>query len=227
MTQQPFLICFTGIDGSGKTTQAKLLVDWLASIGVKSMYVWSRGAVRTIRSILLFIGRSALGTSAAEITNNKRSYNEYQSRKSKLLENPFVRTMWSVMTYFEHLVQINLDIRRNMRDRNVVVCDRYIWDSTIDLAVLNHKAPEWLMGGLNRFMRKLIPWPNLTVFLDIPPEEAMKRKNDIPSYEYIRQRVDLYRYFAECNALSAINGCEDVNEIQNRIKHMVMANMEL
>lgn len=217
MTQRALLICFTGIDGSGKTTQAELLVDWLASRGVKSMYVWSRGEVRTIRNILLFMGRRALGTSAREIASDKKSYREYQSRKSNLMGNSLVRILWSAMTYVEHLMQINLDIRRNIQDGCVVVCDRYLWDSIVDLAVLNNKDPEWLSSGLNRLMWKFIPRPTITFSIDIPPEEAIKRKNDIPSYEYVRKRVELYRYLAKCYSLKVINGHRDVAAIQNQI----------
>jgi len=226
MTQHGSLICFTGIDGSGKTTQAKLLVDWLESIGVKSMYIWSRGEVRTIRSILLFMGRKALGTSAREIARDKKSYAEYQSRKSKFMENPLVRIPWSVMAYVEHLIQINLDIRRKIRDGFVVVCDRYLWDSNVDIAVSNNKNAEWLSSGLNRFMRRLIPKPTISFFIDIPPEEAMKRKNDIPSYDYVRKRAELYRYLAKGNPFIMINGCEDVAAIQNKIVNTVKNYME-
>ena len=75
MTQRALLICFTGIDGSGKTTQAKLLVDWLASRGIKSMYVWSRGEVLTIRSIfLLSWGEGPWGLPDARLPVIKKSY---------------------------------------------------------------------------------------------------------------------------------------------------------
>jgi thymidylate kinase len=217
MTQRHLLICFIGIDGSGKTTQAKLLLKWLAAKGIKSIYVWSRGEVRLIRSLLLFMGRKALGTSAKKIAADNQSYREYQSRKSRFMGNSVVRALWSAMTYVEHLIQINLDIRRNMQDGCVIVCDRYLWDSTVDLAVLNNKDPEWLTNGLNRFMWKCVPQPTITFFIDIPPEEAMKRKNDIPSYEYVRKRAVLYHYFAKSNSLTVINGCGSAEVIQNKI----------
>jgi len=221
MTQQGLLICFTGIDGSGKTTQAELLVGWLASRGVKSIYVWSRGEVLAIRKIFLILGRKALGTSAREIAGDQRSYREYLSRKSRLMENPLVRMLWSTMVRIEHIAQINRDIRPKIQDRYVVVCDRYLWDSTVDLAALNNKNPEWLSNGLNRFMWKFIPRPTITFFIDIPPEEAMKRKNDIPSYDYVRKRVELYRYLTKCYSLEVINGYGDVAAIQNKITNTV------
>jgi thymidylate kinase len=221
MTQPALLICFIGIDGSGKTTQARLLIDWLESRGVKSLYVWSRGPVLTIRKVLLFLGRKVLGTSAQQIASDKNTYREYQSRKSKLKGNSFIRQLWSAMTCVEHIVQINWDIRRKMQNGCVVVCDRYLWDSTIDLAVLNNKGPKWLSSGLNKILWKFIPRPTITFFIDISPEEALLRKNDIPSFDYVRKRAELYRYLAKSDSLTVINGCGDVVVIQNSIINTV------
>jgi tRNA uridine 5-carbamoylmethylation protein Kti12 len=96
MTQRALLICFTGIDGSGKTTQAKLLDRLVGSKGVKSIYVWSRGEVLTIRRYFFPWEGRALGTSAREIAMIKILMSEYQSRKSRLMGNLLVRMLWSV-----------------------------------------------------------------------------------------------------------------------------------
>jgi thymidylate kinase len=94
------------------------------------------------------------------------------------------------------------------------------------MAVLNQKDPEWLFGGLNRFMWKFIPKPAITFFIDIPPEEAMKRKDDIPSFDYVKKRAELYRYLAKGEQFIAINGCEDIMRIQNKTKNTVKNYME-
>ncbi len=226
MTPRGLLICFTGIDGSGKTTQAKLLVDWLASRGIKSTYTWSRGEVLAIRRIFLSMGRKALGTSTRAITSNEVSFRNYQSRKSKLMRNPLVRSLWSVTTYVEHIIQINTDIRRQVRDGYWVVADRYQWDTLIDLAVLNNKGSQWLANGFNRFMWRLIPVPVITFFIDIPPEEAMRRKDDIPSLEYVKTRSEHYRDVAARQSFITIDGCQDPAAIHSQITRVVGAYVE-
>ncbi len=221
MTYHHLFICFTGIDGSGKTTQALLLEKWLAARGLQSRYVWSRAEVLGMRSIFLFLGRRALGTSAREIFSDPATHRKYQSRKSDLMKNPLVRTLWSAMQRIEHLVQINRDIRRNMQNGNVIVCDRYLWDSTIDLAVLHEKPPEWLYSRLNTFMWRFVPRPTITFFMDLPPAEAMKRKNDIPSLDDVSQRSQLYRYLAGREPFTVIDGCEEAAAIHNKIADKV------
>jgi thymidylate kinase len=226
MMQPGLLICFTGIDGSGKTTQAKLLIDWLASQHIKSIYIWSRGEVLSIRRILLFLGRSALRTSTHEINNDRNSYRTYQSRKSKLLRNPLISTIWSITTTLEHMIQINWDIRGKLKAGFFIVCDRYFWDSTIDMAILNRKAPQWLSGRINTFLWKLVPHPAITFWVDVPPEEAIKRKNDIPSYDYLLKRAEFYRYLAKIDAITVIDGCSDLDAIHHEISHKVTNYLE-
>ena len=46
------LVVFTGIDGSGKTTQAKLLVDWLHKDGKTVSYVWCRWEPFLVRPLI-------------------------------------------------------------------------------------------------------------------------------------------------------------------------------
>ena len=222
MTQPALLICIIGIDGSGKTTQARLLVDWLTSQNIKAKYIWSRGEVRTLRRIFLSIGRKALGTSSRKIANDIESSHHYQSRKSRLMKIPFVRILWSISTYIEHIVQINVDIRPKLQDGYCVVCDRYFWDSNVDLAVLNNMDPERLSSKLNRFMWKLIPKPDITFVIDIPPAEAQKRKDDIPSLEYVKKRAELYRYLAKCYSLIEIDGQRDVTTINTEVIESVI-----
>jgi thymidylate kinase len=226
VTPQGSLICFTGIDGSGKTTQARLLVDWLTSRGVQATYTWSRGEVLAFRRIFLSLGRKALGTSTREIANDQASYREYQSRKSRLMGNALVRTLWSVMTYAEHVVQINTDIRRGVRAGSWVVCDRYQWDTLIDLAVLNRKSSRWLVNGFNMFMWRFLPSPPLTFLIDIPAEEAMRRKDDIPSLEYVQTRRDHYLFLANKDLFKVIDGCRGAADIHREIASIVEGYME-
>ncbi len=42
MIQSPHVIIFCGLDGSGKTTQAKKLLNYLTNENISSEYVWLR-----------------------------------------------------------------------------------------------------------------------------------------------------------------------------------------
>jgi thymidylate kinase len=68
---------------------------------------------------------------------------------------------------------------------------------------------------------KFIPKPTIPLNVDIPPEEAMKRKNDIPSFNYVRKRAELYHYLSKYNSITVINGCGNAVGIQNKIINTV------
>jgi thymidylate kinase len=221
VSRSPLLICFTGIDGSGKTTQAKLLLDWMEARGVRATYVWSRGEMLAVRRLLLNLGRRAVGTSTQQIKSEPKAFQSYQQNKGRLKKNPAIRLLWSLLTRIEHLMQIRRDITTELNAGHVVICDRYLWDSILDLAFLHKKEPAWLFSGLNRWMWNFVPQPAVTFFLDIPPEEAMLRKDDITAFEEVRGRAVYYHYLAQHASLVWIDGCADTGVIQTQVRQAV------
>jgi hypothetical protein len=62
----------------------------------------------------------------------------------------------------------------------------------------------------------LIPKESMTIMLDITPEEAFKRKLDIPLIQPIRDRRNLYRMIAKkygVMTLDAERDCHFTNQI--------------
>jgi thymidylate kinase len=78
------LIAFTGIDGSGKTTQADLLVKNLLKDGIEAAYVWSRWEPFLVRP---FIAKwKEKKTNCRDKIGDQ--YNGIRVEKQRLLENP-------------------------------------------------------------------------------------------------------------------------------------------
>lgn len=235
MTHHISLICFMGIDGSGKSTQAELLLNWFKASGIKALYVWSGGDAMGLRKFLLSLSKKLVrGTSHKDQeatlidTDNGEQTNqsEYQSRRSKLMRYWPIRMLWSFAAYIEHLIEIRKLVHRNIRDGYLVVCDRYRWDSLIELAVLNDHESKWLVNRLNRIMWRFIPKPAMTFLIDVPPDEALKRavkrNYDIPSLEHVEKRSKHYQWLAENDpSMTVIDGCRDVASIQNEILSVV------
>ena len=138
------LICFTGVDGSGKTTQAKRLVEWCLSEQIPAVYIWNRGEAG-FRQMIVAIGRAFLRTSSSKLTKNQSTYRDYQERKYRMFNNPAIRWVWLSLVRAEHIWQIRSRLIPLLRAGKVVVSDRYIWDSTIDLAVSFGAPEEWVL----------------------------------------------------------------------------------
>lgn len=215
------LICITGVDGSGKTTQAKLLLDWLENRNVKCAYLWNRGEAH-LRKGLISLGRTVLLKSQyLKPTPNVDVYNVYQSRKSRMFRNRTIRFLWATLVRAEHIFQTRKKTIPLLNSGTVVISDRYIWDSQIDLAVSFCCDNQWLLNKENTFVINCVPRPDINFFIDIPIDVALSRKNDIPSREYIENRIGLYRFLAINRSMSWLNGCKDPEDLSTEVVNIV------
>jgi hypothetical protein len=69
--------------------------------------------------------------------------------------------------------------------KQVLVMDRYFYDSLVDV------ADDWSWSWL-RLLERITPTPTMAVFLDISPEESYARKGEY-SVEYLHRRSLAYR----------------------------------
>jgi thymidylate kinase len=73
-----------------------------------------------------------------------------------------------------------------LRDGDIVVLDRYWHDVMVDYSYGSELAEAPLA------LRWLLPDVDGIVILDVPEEEAFRRKIDAPDLEYLRDRRRLY-----------------------------------
>ena len=142
-------ITFEGIDGCGKSTQVKMLVEAMNRIEKKTILVREPGGTtisEEIREILL---------------------HRHQSNISDRTEALLMTGSRAQLTY--EVIMPNLINGRN------VVADRF-YDSTLAYQGGGRKLDlDWLIK-LNYFATYELE-PDVTFFVDILPEEASKRKN--------------------------------------------------
>jgi len=140
-------ITFEGIDGCGKTTQAKLLLEYMNKSGVESILVREPGGTNIselIREILLHSSSGQMGD----------------------------RTESLLMTASR--AQLTQDvIIPNMDQGKFVIADRYS-DSTLAYQGGGRNLDiEWLIELNNYATFTLLP--DITFFVDIRSEEALRR----------------------------------------------------
>ena len=140
-------ITFEGIDGCGKSTQARLLLDHMNNSGVETILVREPGGTNiseSIREILLYGKKGTLG-----------------DRTESLLMTA------SRAQLTQDIIIPNLDKGKN------VIADRYS-DSTLAYQGGGRNLDiEWLIELNNYATFTLLP--DITFFVDIRPEEALRR----------------------------------------------------
>lgn len=153
-----YMVALEGIDGSGKSTQAALLQQRLEEAGWQ---VWL-----TREPTDGHIGRLIRTVLRGESTLNEAAL-----------------TALYAADRLDHLKREN-GILDRLRSAEIVICDRYYLSSyayhadVVDL--------EWIVA-LNSLAVELCT-PELTVFLDVEPETALKRISGL------RERAERYEY---------------------------------
>jgi len=140
-------ITFEGIEGCGKTTQAKLLCEALVDRGYSVVFTREPG-----------------GTPAAE---------ELRSFLLKPREERF--PPFAELSIYEAARSFHVEnlIKPSLKEGAVVICDRFI-DSTLAYQGYGRGIDLSLVERLNREATGGLK-PNLTVLIDLPVEEAFKR----------------------------------------------------
>jgi len=204
-------ICFIGIDGSGKTTLATNLMALLRNEKVQTKYVWGAHNYVLLRPLTLLLKKH----SRKSETTTPRNVNQTQRYgiARRIIKNPFMAKLYKVSVLSEYLLQILVKVRLPLIFGKNLICDRYVYDTAINLSVHLQYSQENFKILLNRLLGPC-PKPSVLFFVDLPEEIAFKRKNDIPSTDYLIQRRKLYRLLAKEYAVTRLDGSESLSKLK-------------
>jgi thymidylate kinase len=207
------LICFTGIDGSGKTTLARALVAGLETKGFGTRYVYGRLQPIILWPVFL-VGRVLL----LHRKDMYRDYVGYSQAKKGLLENRVLSAVYECLVLFDYFFQVTMKIRLPLAIGRDIVCDRYVYDTVItDLAVdLNY--PQWRIDKALRRYLWLFPKPDLVFLIDVPEGIANQRKDDVPSVKYLEERRKLYLQVGHEHGMTILDGSKGLDELKTAVQ---------
>lgn len=142
-----YFITFEGPDGAGKTTQIRLLEEYLTEQGNK-----------------ILVTREPGGTSIGEGIRDIILNRENQEM------DPITEMLLYAASRAQHVSQV---IRPALEEGRIVLCDRFV-DSSIAYQGFGRGLGMELVEGANRIALQGI-LPDLTLFFDIDPEEGLQR----------------------------------------------------
>jgi dTMP kinase len=193
-------IVIDGPDGCGKTTQTKLLVDWLKKQGI---------AVETFREP----GGTAIGEKVRQILLNP--------------EHIAMSTETEVMLYMAARVQLWQEkIKPALKQNKCVVVDRWLSSTCAYQGFAGGFGIDKVIKIAEDCLAK--PWPDLTIILDVDLETAATRlKKDLDRMEqkgdsYHKKVREGFRKLAKNRKnFVIIDATDDIETVHKQVKDVI------
>ena len=197
------LITISGLDGSGKSTQIKLLKDELERTGSKVFYF------HTVQFSLANKFKRGL---------DSRLRGNDSDAKSVTSATPF--QIWLRKIFLRIDIWRFSLLRSMLRNKgyDYILSDRYFYDSVVNIEFLENRRRD----ALQCVSTKAIYMPNLAIYLQTLPETIMSRER-VPDQglEYLQKKKELYDAHATDWNMCIIDGNRDKNVIFEEIKNHV------
>ena len=190
--RRPRVIAVSGIDGSGKSTQARALCETLELLGYDAVVAWAPlGSSRLLRKLFLPV-RDALGRVTGFQQPAAAADSALVPNPGSLLRerSPVANFAWSALVALTNGAFHARTVARESARGRVVIFDRYVLDSVVRLRFLYGDRPHRVQ---NAIVRRLSPRPRAAFFLDVAAESSRARKNDRWTLADLHTLVRLYR----------------------------------
>lgn len=210
------IIVFSGIDSSGKTTQIDIFEKECKRRKLRVRKIWGKG--RGTPGVMLIKGivRGDRGMSA-EQKKEYRAKVYKNSKKRRLLLTASILDLWWYFGIWYRLL--------NMFN-NVLICDRYLWDTYIDF---QSEFPEfdidnWRIWKIATF---LAPKPKHSFMFYISAEESYRRdqqKGDLTLDPIEVKVAKVDKYMKQMNSGKwevIIDGTRERESISMQVKETV------
>lgn len=208
---QGVIVAISGLDGAGKSTQAEALAATLDQLGHDAAVEWSRitydTSLETVaRPVKLAIARviNRRGLVPKVPADDPSAYAprgpEEAAARALRARFPALNQAWAAVVVGAHALNLRRALRPHLREGRVVVRDRYVLDSAVELRQgYGHRRD---VGFATWLIPRIVPPALVGFWLDVPAEVAYKRKPDLFTVERLAARQQLYE--AERGSLGAI-----------------------
>jgi len=213
------LICFIGIDGCGKTTLTNSIYEKFILKQKKIKRSYGR-FVPIFTKMIMVLGRKAF------LKENNKSSN-YDARlaekKAAFKKKSTLAHLYVSIIVLEYSIQLLFRIIIPLKLGYTIFADRYVYDTVInDIAIDLDLSSEEVKSILKKFW-SYIPKPDITFFIKVPSETAFKRKDDIPSLNYLILRNKYYTNLTS-NEIKVIDGTKEpaslMDDVMSRIEKL-------
>jgi thymidylate kinase len=194
------VIAISGLDGSGKSTQARALSASLSRHGYDPVVVWHRltfnpsllRVTAPLRLALrLAVRFGVMNPPPPQVQADGDPIPTDHSTTRAFRERlPVLSVPWVMFVALVHAIAMRRATVREVRRGRVVIHDRYLLDALVELH--GRYATVHGIAAQSRLLRRLTPRPLVAYLLDLPAEEAHRRKPEEFSVAELRSHRDAY-----------------------------------
>tara|TARA_Y100001970_G_scaffold196364_1_gene238747 strand:+ start:1648 stop:2295 length:648 start_codon:yes stop_codon:yes gene_type:complete len=165
--KKPFFIVFEGVEGCGKSYQAKKLSEKFKRLGIKTVLTREPG-----------------GTKSAELIR-KLILKDYFQKGVKEKFDKYTDTLLYLAARNEHVKNV---IKPALKNKNIVICDRFV-DSTLAYQVHGKKVDKSFIDYIHKHILQNIK-PNITFILKVSVKSSrsrLKKRKNRNRYDKFKQ----------------------------------------
>jgi thymidylate kinase len=195
--KKPIYICLLGIDGSGKSTLSQRICNELQSRGFSASRLWWLEGENTLLRRTIRAGRNAKKSSTYALAGGSD-----QSKGNGRLGSFPVRYIYPRLVLLDYLA---FGVKKTWIPRlsgsvDVILFDRYMYDVVFALS-REFGYSDSKRERLFEIFRLLLPEPEITVIVDVPPETAYQRKRE--EFESVEQAIMMWENYQVLYSLIA------------------------
>jgi len=201
------LVCFSGIDGSGKTTLCREVVTKLRARQVPCRYVYGRFLPVTIATWFKI-------ASLQKQRTKQLSRNQYIKQiQNPLLRSRVVAILFIIGVLFDQALRILFKVYiPSILKKEVVICDRYLFDTVIMDIALNCAFDRNEVWRLLQRCLRMFPKVDIAFIVNVPPAIAYQRKAEYP-IEMLTYLSDMYLFIGRRFGAKIMDGTKDLSEL--------------